>query len=84
MKGIYSRLNGYTITNKTLKMNNYIDSKFFDGYNTFFPKKSFNKIINILIEIKLKKIILIIIVNLKIWQNILIKLVIFINLIMII
>ena len=46
MKGIYSRLNGYTITNKTLKMNNYIDSKFFDGYNTFFPKKSFNKIIN--------------------------------------
>ncbi len=46
MKGIYSRLSGYTITNKTLKMNNYIDSKFFDGYNTFFPKKSFNKIIN--------------------------------------
>ena len=46
MKGIYSRLSGYTITNKTLKMNNYIDSKFFDGYNTFFPKKSFNKVIN--------------------------------------
>ncbi len=46
MKGIYSRLSGNTITNKTLKMNNYIDSKFFDGYNTFFPKKSFNKVIN--------------------------------------
>ena len=47
MKGIYNKISSNEITNKTLEMNNFENGKFFDGYNTFYPKKSFNKLINL-------------------------------------
>ena len=28
-------------------MNNFANGKFFDGYSTFIPKKSFNKLVNL-------------------------------------
>ncbi len=47
MKGVYNKISSYEITNKTLEMNNFADGKFFDGFNSFYPKKSFNKLINL-------------------------------------
>ena len=47
MKGVYNKSSTYEITNKTLEMNNFADGKFYDGFNSFYPKKSFNKLINL-------------------------------------
>ena len=33
----------YTITDKTLELNNYAEGKFLTEYSSFVPKKSFNK-----------------------------------------
>ena len=47
MKGIYSRISSFSINDKSLEMNNYSQGQFFNGYNSFYPKKSFNKLINL-------------------------------------
>lgn len=47
MKKIYSRQASGMISEKTLKMNNYSDGKFLETYTSFWPKKSFNKLINL-------------------------------------
>ena len=47
MKGIYSKASWYGTTEKTLKMNNYANSKTHDSYTSFFPKRSYNKNINL-------------------------------------
>ena len=36
----------YTTTDKTLELNNFSNGKFLTEYSSFYPKKSFNKIIN--------------------------------------
>lgn len=47
MKKVYSRECAYSITDQTLKMNNYAEGKFRTNYTSFWPKKSFNKIVNL-------------------------------------
>ena len=47
MKGCVSREACNIITDISLKMNNYGEGKFLSNYTSFFPKKSFNKIINL-------------------------------------
>lgn len=47
MKGITSRQSQVLLTDKSLKLNNYSEAKFVDSQSSFFPKKSFNKIINL-------------------------------------
>ena len=47
MKGQVSRDSCNKITEMSLKMNNFANGKFYDGFNTFVPKKSFNKIVNL-------------------------------------
>ena len=46
MKKIFSRSSCLNFTELSFKMNNYSNSKFAENKNGFFPKKSFNKIIN--------------------------------------
>ena len=47
MKKLYTRESAYVITDQTLRMNNYSDGKFRTNYTSFWPKKSFNKIVNL-------------------------------------
>lgn len=47
MKNIFSRQSGNIITDKTLKMNNFSTGKFAKTEDSFWPKKSHNKIINL-------------------------------------
>ena len=47
MKHIYSKASCYNITALSLKMNNYSNSNFSKVYSSFFPKKSFNQLINL-------------------------------------
>jgi hypothetical protein len=47
MKHIYSKASCYNITALSLKMNNYSNSNFSKVYTSFFPKKSFNQLINL-------------------------------------
>jgi hypothetical protein len=35
------------VTEKTLKMNNFAEGKFTQSYTSFWPKRSFNKLINL-------------------------------------
>ena len=47
MKGCISREACNITTDMSLKMNNYAEGKFLSNYTSFWPKKSFNKIINL-------------------------------------
>ena len=47
MKGIHTRASSFVTTNKTLQMNNYAKSCYLGQYSSFFPKRSFNKNINL-------------------------------------
>ena len=47
MKGCVSREACNITTEMSLKMNNYSEGKFLSNYTSFWPKKSFNKIINL-------------------------------------
>ena len=47
MKGCISREGCNIMTDISLKMNNYAEGKFLSNYTSFWPKKSFNKIINL-------------------------------------
>ena len=47
MKGVVSRDACTTTTDISLKMNYFADGKFRGNYNTFLPKKSYNKIVNL-------------------------------------
>ena len=47
MKGCVSREACNITTDMSLKMNNYAEGKFLSNYTSFWPKKSFNKIINL-------------------------------------
>ena len=47
MKGTVSRGACETVNETSLKMNNYADGKFLSNYTSFWPKKSFNKIVNL-------------------------------------
>lgn len=46
MQQTFDRNSFYITSAKTLKMNNYSNGKFISNYDTFWPKKSFNRIIN--------------------------------------
>ena len=47
MKGTVSRGACEVIDETSLKMNNYAEGKFLSNYTSFWPKKSFNKIVNL-------------------------------------
>ena len=47
MKGTVSRGACETVNEISLKMNNYAEGKFLSNYTSFWPKKSFNKIVNL-------------------------------------
>ena len=47
MKGEISRGACEMVTDTTLKMNNFAEGKFISSYTSFWPKKSFNKIVNL-------------------------------------
>ena len=47
MKGTVSRGACETVDETSLKMNNYAEGKFLSSYTSFWPKKSFNKIVNL-------------------------------------
>ena len=47
MKKLFNRNAIYSINEQSLKMNNYSNGKFLQNSTDFFPKKSFNKIINL-------------------------------------
>ena len=47
MKQIYSRASCYETTSLSLKMNNYANGKFLEPDTSFWPKKTYNKIINL-------------------------------------
>ena len=47
MKGTVSRGACETVNETSLKMNNYAEGKFLSSYTSFWPKKSFNKIVNL-------------------------------------
>jgi hypothetical protein len=47
MRQIFSRQSTSMLNEKALKMNNYADGNFYYTSNTFWPKKSFNKIVNL-------------------------------------
>ena len=47
MKGCVSREGCNITTDVSLKMNNFAEGKFLSNYTSFWPKKSFNKIINL-------------------------------------
>ena len=46
MKKNFTRQAVYNITDQSLKMNHYSDGKFIKNYTSFWPKKSFNKILS--------------------------------------
>ena len=43
----FDRSSIYTTTDKTLELNNFANGKFLTEYSSFYPKKSFNKAINL-------------------------------------
>jgi hypothetical protein len=47
MRQIFSRQSTAMLNEKALKMNNYADGNFYYSSNSFWPKKSFNKIVNL-------------------------------------
>lgn len=47
MQKIHSRQATNIVTEKTLKMNNFSEGKFSQSGTSFWPKKSFNKIVNL-------------------------------------
>jgi hypothetical protein len=47
MRGVTSRGACESINEKNLKMNNFAGGKFLSNYTSFWPKKSFNKIVNL-------------------------------------
>ena len=47
MQDIHDRFSLNNINNKSLDLNYFSDGKFLPAPNTFFPKKSFNKVINL-------------------------------------
>ena len=47
LQKVYDRSASYLTTDKSLKLNNYSEGKYIPASNSFFPKKSYNKIINI-------------------------------------
>ena len=47
MRGVTSRGACETINEVNLKMNNYAEGKFISDYTSFWPKKSFNRIVNL-------------------------------------
>ena len=47
MRGVTSRGACETINETNLKMNNYAEGKFISNYTSFWPKKSFNKMVNL-------------------------------------
>lgn len=47
MKNIFTRQSSNIITDKTLKMNNFANAEFAKTTDSFWPKKSHNKIINL-------------------------------------
>ena len=47
MKGTVSRGACETVNETSLKMNNFAEGKFLSSYTSFWPKKSYNKIVNL-------------------------------------
>jgi hypothetical protein len=47
MQGIYTRMTVDEVNEKTLKLNGFSDGKYMAATNSFFPKSSFNKIVNL-------------------------------------
>ena len=47
MRGVTSRGACENINEKNLKMNNFAEGKFISNYTSFWPKKSFNKMVNL-------------------------------------
>ena len=47
MKKYFYRANVHSITDQSLRMNNYSEGKFLSNCTSFWPKKSYNKIINL-------------------------------------
>ena len=47
MRGVTSRAACETINEKNLKMNSFADGKINANYSSFWPKKSFNKVVNL-------------------------------------
>lgn len=47
MKKIYTRASSFTTTDKTLMMNSFAMSEYLGHYSSFFPKRSYNKNINL-------------------------------------
>lgn len=47
MKQVHNKMSSNAITEKSLKMSNYSEGKFFNSQTSFWPKKSFNKIVNL-------------------------------------
>ena len=47
MQQVHDRSAIYLVTDKSLKLNNFSDGKYIPASSTFFPKKSFNNIINV-------------------------------------
>ena len=47
MRGVTSRVACENINEINLKMNNFAEGKFISDYSSFWPKKSFNKIVNL-------------------------------------
>ena len=46
LQNVHDRSSPYLTTDKSLKLNNYAEGKYIPASNFFFPKKSYNKIIN--------------------------------------
>ena len=47
LQKVYDRSASYLTTDKSLKLNNFAEGKYIPANNSFFPKKSYNKIINV-------------------------------------
>ena len=47
LQKVYDRSASYLTTDKSLKLNNFAEGKYIPADNSFFPKKSYNKIINV-------------------------------------
>ena len=46
LQKVYDRSASYLTTDKSLKLNNFAEGKYIPASNSFFPKKSYNKIVN--------------------------------------
>ena len=47
LQNVHDRSGSYLTTDLSLKLNNYSESKYIPASNSFFPKKSYNKIVNV-------------------------------------